>query len=119
MIDPKELRLGNFVCYRSDISGQEKEIEVEWTFFAEDFWTKNSRPIPLSPEWLEKFGAIFPHHDFRCQIGELCFYWNPNGALFLNESGWNESISNYPIDAVHKIQNLYHSVTGKELELNP
>jgi len=38
-------------------------------------------PIELSPEWLDRMGAIFPHKDFRCQIGMLCFYWNPNASL--------------------------------------
>lgn len=75
--------------------------------------------IPITPDWLNKFGAIFPYQDFRCQMGELCFYWNPNGALFLNDSGYNESITDYPINQVHQLQNLYFALTGSELTIKP
>lgn len=116
-----ELRVGNlFELFRTNGSPDEWRIcEIQpdhvCTCSSNPEWF---RPIPLTPEWLEKFGAIYPHKDRRCQIGELCFFWS-NKALFLNESGWNESITDYPIDQVHKLQNVYYSLTGQELELKP
>jgi len=121
-IDPHSLRIGNLVMSAGQVSevqvinGIEKAFDQVYLEREEDFeWTEFSRiePIDLTHEWLQRIGAIFPHHDFRCQISNLCFYWNPNGGLFLNDSGWNETISDEPIRYLHTLQNLIHALTGK------
>lgn len=73
--------------------------------------------IPIDNYWLEKAGAIYPYKDFRCQIGNLCFYYNISGALFLNDSGYNEAISDVPIKYIHQLQNIYSSITGEDLDI--
>lgn len=114
MIHAKDLRTSNLIYRLGNVS------EVDWSTiklcaqrnkqFNEDW-----KPIPLTPEWLERFGAIFPYGDHRGQIGNSCFMYNENGLNF-TDSGWNEAVS-YPIKMVHKFQNAFYSLEEKELNI--
>ena len=83
-------------------------------------------PIPLTEEWLLKFG-FHKHH------GE---YYNETIAIW--EKGYLWYFSIYPLEdmedelpdmsahrtghyvkCVHQLQNLYHALTGEELNLKP
>lgn len=63
-------------------------------------------PIPLTTEWLEKFG--FEKHKDHYQLGKF---------IYNIHTGWwyrGRKIINYPI-YVHQLQNLFHALTGEEL----
>jgi hypothetical protein len=123
---PEELRIGNWVSvfsehYRinqilpdsiihnyefEDISHGFEEVDIE-----------NVEPIPLSEEWLLKFG--FEKHERNP-------FWFRKGNLMIgligvvemqSELGSTVRISSR-VDSVHQLQNLVHSVTGEELILN-
>ena len=69
-------------------------------------------PIPLTEEWLLKFG-------FEWKIQHQGFH---NGAFKIEEEykkGYRFYIGNEKISIqyVHQLQNLYHALTGKELEI--
>lgn len=75
---------------------------------------KNTDPIPLTPEILEKSGFIHEVHDdtsyyknselWFCHIGED---WHlANGAQTFK-----------PFQHLHQLQNLYYALTGKELDI--
>jgi len=82
-------------------------------------------PIPLTEEWLEKFGF---ERDEEKRHGEC--YWvhggftNPQAPLFyyvdmflsahLGFPGWK----NIKIKYVHHLQNLYFALTGEELQID-
>lgn len=121
MIPQNELRVGNYVKVEGHPDGyaQIDHFSEEYAYFKighDNF--KFMEPIPLTPEWLIRFGSIFPYEDNRVQIGILCFYWNGK-KLYLNESGWQEEIGEYPIATVHHLQNLSFYLTGEELTLKP
>lgn len=110
-----ELRIGNFVFFKSDITGQEKVMEINWQFFAEDFWIKDSRPIPLTEEWLLKFGFeklkfsipnAFDNRKIRIKEDKRGFWISAAYNFILLKS-------------VHQLQNLYFALTGEELIYNP
>jgi len=73
-------------------------------------------PIPLTEEWLLKFGfenlSLTPKFD-----GSKCnftFYWEVD-EIVLREN--YEDIFITRISYVHQLQNLYFALTGEELEI--
>jgi hypothetical protein len=111
MIQANELRIGNFVEYRCyDELATPKE---EWVLNPIDiddliylFETPNPtdyRPIPLTKEWMRKFK--FPSND------PILLYNSDGDAVYLSDFDH--------IKYLHQLQNLYHSLTGEELTLNP
>lgn len=102
-----ELRIGNYVF---DNLGGILKIKV----VSEDSYLIHIKPIPLSEEWLLKFGFE------NCING----WWSRNELLNvkLKEDGTeiylhgsDTNLANYPIDYVHQLQNLYFALTGLEL----
>lgn len=136
-----ELRLGNYV----DITRMVGEVRIPTgrTFktvgvsmfnsslvaatvnpATEEHWPNYANthiePIPLTEDWLEKFGAK--------SVGKLHPSWRLNGFYIeeaLLKDGYNfrqilnkeESLMLRKIKYVHTLQNLYFSLTGKELEV--
>ena len=110
MIKPEELRIGNLVEEPKGHTHKICNLSVD---------SKRDRyGIPLTDEWLVKFG--FERFGFVMKLGRLelnaasrdikqdqlrGFFYYPKGAeAFL-------------VEHVHQIQNLYYSLTGTELEL--
>ena len=102
-----ELRIGNYVNWidgkiqeitGKDIHWKEKNDNTELSPF--DF-----APIPLTEEWLLKFG-------FRESNKYLFKY-----KLGLKKRGDNYFYDNISIKHVHQLQNLYFALTGEELTL--
>jgi hypothetical protein len=106
MIKANELRLGNLVY--PDMSYPEP-IKV----CAKDFEdTLHLNPIPLTEEWLLKFGFVeidtFDDHCYylqKCDLG-LDRSFQPYGIGFITE-----------LKHVHQLQNLYFALTGEELKI--
>jgi len=123
-----ELRIGNLVY-----NGFKEVITVNSIRDAgvSGYSIETIKPIPLNEEWLLKFG--FEGHDYTCP---------ENGTLFKNDTftldiddysqlvvqkdfsfGISDlhgegdvAFSNDILDSVHRLQNLYHALTGKELK---
>ena len=85
-------------------------------------------PIPLTEEWLEKFGFGYNDEDERKakRIGKS---WNPsfgwhtlflmehdNGYWFIVESTGRKAQNLGTIKYVHQAQNLFFALTGEELK---
>jgi len=74
---------------------------------------KQLKPIPLTEEWLLRFGFEkdankYSLSDFRFHIEEPC---NFNGLLFCD--GFR--VITEKIQYVHQLQNLYYALTTQEL----
>lgn len=130
MIEAKELMIGNYVScpdfkikfgivgimpysYKNHYDeGVAVKVDNEYinTYILE--------PIPLTEAWLEKFGFrkeeehiwLFPENDSFRLWG---FAWDVEHFTF---NDWTE-ISTPTIRHVHKLQNLYFSLTGKHLNI--
>ena len=132
-----ELRIGNYV----ELLGNTTEIEcisklpmrntMYWLKCKDYIDTKiiHFKPIPLTEEWLLKFG--FEYTNECDEIKELVFkisdwlkfYFNnednyKSGCLFVGIEETDIGSSNAVfIESVHQLQNLYFALTGKELSL--
>ena len=70
-------------------------------------------PIPLTEEWLLKFG--FFEDNTYLNIGEVRYYIGEFGTYLDEQVWWNEEIISDHIKHVHQLQNLYHALTNEEL----
>lgn len=106
-----ELRIGNLV----QIDGLKSPIPVSIIDTTETSIDTKAKPIPLTEEWLLKFGAIKSQH---------C--WLINDKIELShttteeyyEFEWQSPLLDWEIIAikyVHELQNLYFALTGEEL----
>jgi len=112
-----EFRIGNLVnqiIYHS-FYNEEKVIEIEWQelmLISRDNSNKY-HPIPLTEEWLVKFGLTRSETDnkrfFMCGVD---IYFFSTDKIIFNPSSSVLSIS---LKHVHQLQNLYFALTGIEL----
>jgi len=102
----EDLRIGNLVY--PDMSYPEPV-----TVCAKDFEdTTYLKPIPLTEEWLLKFGFVeHPLDWYRLKDFSICL--KENGRCTVCCSGGIFHIYAY----IHQLQNLHHALTGEELTI--
>jgi len=107
-----ELRIGNLV---KNQSGELKDIPIgePVAITADSFmWAEFYVPIELTPEWLERMDL---------QIGGYGVSFDIDGGYLYNETSLSGALCNRmnfsQIQYVHQLQNLFFSLTGKELEI--
>ena len=107
----KELRIGNLY----DHSGRVKKVTpivIEALFESERFWCK---AIPLTEEWLLKFGFIGQPCGYTKDKLSVCLKGSDSfhkaGRTYYNSWAILEKQPTY----VHQLQNLYFALTNKEL----
>jgi hypothetical protein len=127
---PQELRIGNFVY---DNLGGILKIKA----ISEDSDLSHIKGIPLSPDWLTKFGfseeqnTSMPYHenywsvqvdlDSRLAVSFANFRKDYGVYVEYTDSPFPEDeCKKYPIafgiKYVHQLQNLFFSLTGYELK---
>jgi hypothetical protein len=137
-MDAKELRIGNLVneevlgnCIVSDICEHVVMVKVENVELNRSIGTVkytlnygSIKPIPLTKDWLSKFG--FKKHKIlgSYNIGQFRFHTQ---RPFGNEKQFNLTTELYycerailvsgGVKEVHQIQNLYFALTNKELTI--
>jgi hypothetical protein len=140
---PEELRIGNIVLY-DHIVIPPNFITANPVILTIDAFDKSNfdpfckfAPIPLTPEWLDKFG--FEKHPYKKNGGQECVIWkkgidqqnknHPNEYFIIENVSSEEPplwcielqgpsgfvIITIQIQYVHQLQNLYYALTGKEL----
>jgi hypothetical protein len=132
MIDPKDLRIGNWVYPNDENATPYPVLEILTDKFlcyrannrypsdrGDYVKLSDSEPIPLTPEILEKCGFV---EESKC-------WWEKDGFQIL--LGYTEEFGDffhYTSDHVvlstaykylHQLQNLYFALTGEELKYNP
>lgn len=117
-----ELRIGNYV-YINGVCNQVSEIHTKLLKFLSNntLWNiKQSKPIPLTEEWLVKFG--FKTNQYK---DEFTLFHN-NYEYLLDCAYTDEGVFNFVVDStcmdidvkyVHQLQNLYFALTKEELEI--
>lgn len=120
MIQPQELRIGNYVEYRiQDELDERKEwwelsiIDSTDLQILENVIDSDYRPIELTEEILLKFGFFkklgnYELENFRFHISQPM---NFDGFVFCE----GYSVITDKIQFVHQLQNLYFALTGEEL----
>tara|TARA_R110000796_G_C14364505_1_gene413233 strand:+ start:311 stop:688 length:378 start_codon:yes stop_codon:yes gene_type:complete len=121
----KELRLDNLIRHIA-LGDNVKVSQVTKYFISADGITFNLEefePIPLTKEWLLKFGFEYKESDIYIIItGKFIIAVGSDGSYGLcnNKDSWDrgESFNNREIlNHVHQLQNLYFALTGEELEI--
>ena len=136
-----ELRVGNLVSYHENISvvhgitdpdyGNGIHIHYEHTCIGCD--EKLIEPIPLTEEWLFKFGfekkPDMRYYSRNSQVNSwllikddlvIQMYKNYNGVIDFRFNYPSADPSNFKsmgIRFVHQLQNLYFALTGEELTI--
>jgi len=119
-----DFRIGNLV---EDENGF---YQIDDEHLGEEYFnTLQCWGIPLTEDWLEKFGLIkkylenqFEEGGFDLkEDGSKWYYWVDSGVFNLeiqtNGEIWFEIYSCYKhIKYVHELQNLYFCLTGNELQ---
>jgi hypothetical protein len=106
-----ELRIGNLV----KIAGSNYEIEVlnvTGSIFLSSMGAQDIKkvtPIPLTEEWLLKFG--FEKDNNFTWIGVGINIMQREGGFYI----WLGA--DLLLTTVHQLQNLYHALTGNELTI--
>ena len=117
-----ELRIGNWVKWNYEESSDGNAYPVEYGYELDDI--KNNpnivKPIPLTEEWLEKFGF----EQMKLYTGDNCFVKEKfcvlcDGQLKnydLRLTFDSDQTIRIKLDYVHSLQNLYFALTGEELQ---
>ena len=122
-MEAKELRINNWIYFPFHqenvkvvgiyLNGEEVrsiQVETKGTILGEPL-LKQYEPIPLTEEWLLKFGEM--------SIGDYQIYFNiednhlyeDDDFSLCNKISWNK------IKYVHQLQNLYFALTQEELTI--
>lgn len=138
-IRAEELRIGNLVQHEigvctvnmlrgQDIGLYDEALELLGTTL------KRVSGIPLTEEWLVRFGFSLIETDIPFERPKMKYWVNDGICLFFNESppdntwlvgfadcyfGKYSVVTTDWIYYVHTIQNIYHATKGRELTLSP
>jgi len=119
MIQPQELRLNNLVLYKDEVSIVKGVLQTSVDLLVNPCirFTKlallpNIHPIPLTEEWLIKLGlhevlGVYAVYGIEITLKLVDGYWD---VYF---KGKYVTV----IKHVHRLQNLFYSITGHELTL--
>lgn len=114
--DPKGENIGHTVC-------QVKAIGIENIHTSEKIGRNgiikglydNLEPIPLTEEWLLKFG-FEKETSHVSESHPWCDYVKEDVVISLPYYEFNFESSAIEIKSVHQLQNLHFALTGKELQ---
>lgn len=135
-MNANELRIGNLFdlpvrCKNEVAEYLEKQLDTEYfpvcaiekdqlrLFIDEEleFYYSDLIPIPLTEEWLLKFGFIWSEsHGLWILKSSGSFNLCENSGYY-KLSFYNNLIGEQ-FNSVHQLQNLYFALTEKELEIN-
>lgn len=109
-MEANELRIGNWVDYNDRV------YQVDSGTFIDNS-INNCMPIPLTEEWLIKFGfELFKDKTYTIERDDK---WKTKFSIWHNEENkcFCIAVQNflYGFEYVHTLQNLYFALTGEEL----
>lgn len=124
----QELRIGNII--RHNVKDPESKTGFcepnEEAISQDDMWyfvgssgLDEAEPIPLTREWLAKFGLFKYNNAWVFEIPEERQYLGGFSIFDYNDLlAYNSAdMINPPLEFVHQLQNLYFALTGEELTL--
>ncbi len=131
-MEAKELRIGNIVSYNNKAIKVNNILDfaINMTFHSisgdrdEEILIEEIEPIPLTEEILLKIGFEKSFNVGCSEKDHNVYYWSGKISLTidLELSSGNYNYDSTPVDGaeplkyVHQLQNLYHALTGEELD---
>ena len=128
-MNANELRIGNYIERHNKVTGVKDVVQVgggtpllafEW------MTTLKFNPIPLTEEWLLKFGFEFRNNNkqygwFLKVSKNRVLAWCHSKEIGLEfdteDYDYNNTLFDFHCQYVHQLQNLYFALTGEELTL--
>lgn len=113
-----ELRIGNWVEVKTLKSWIQEQVSCgKYLDVMNNEPNCDARPIPLDETWLERFGfeKDKKFDAWRFNGYEVAFWSSGAVSLESKDMPDYEIVSN--LKYVHSLQNLYHALTGEELEI--
>jgi hypothetical protein len=109
-MDVTELRIGNLF---QTIGTETRKVTIEQLVRIKRM-PNLYNPIPLTEEWLLKFGFLKEgEHGVCIAYGEWEIITENKTYFMVHESSKGFVL---PLFEVHQLQNLYHALTGEELK---
>tara|TARA_R110000850_G_scaffold27360_2_gene77375 strand:- start:54 stop:419 length:366 start_codon:yes stop_codon:yes gene_type:complete len=117
-MEAKELRIGNWIKYNFKMQGW-NDVQVcandfHNGFRDDKFVSMNYKPIPLTEEWLLKFGFEKPYFSWMCDKFHLT-EWDEYPLHWIVSFNKNNAVIVLKLKHVHQLQNLYFALTNEEL----
>jgi hypothetical protein len=117
-MNSRELRIGNFLNYDTG-EGVELAVidwqDLKWISENDKSFNKAHSPIPLTEEWLLRFGF-----EKNYKFG---LYYKGGHAIDIHREGNAEFYTGEVggwfvfVEHIHQLQNLYFALTGEELTI--
>ena len=109
-MEANELRIGNWV----DLDKEEIAIDLEYFYWEIEGngVLECTEPIPLTEDWLLKFGFEKKYNEYY--LGDIIICEEINDFKF----GYDFYEDILELKHVHQLQNLYYALTEKELIYN-
>ena len=114
----EHLRIGNWVLHEPKNARAETQVDahdLENLQFYHDKYGNEYQPIPLTEEWLERFGIMqntwFEDRSYMIKE-DRGFGWD----IYVQNAANTKKISFAYFKHVHQLQNLYFALTGEELQ---
>tara|TARA_R100000655_G_scaffold7322_2_gene19795 strand:+ start:401 stop:769 length:369 start_codon:yes stop_codon:yes gene_type:complete len=120
-MEANELRIGNYVydgekelCKIWAVHKDRLTVEIpnDNTTFLGRYKIEYAKPIPLTKDWLLKFGFEAGFNG-EYEILPFLYIWKPSPST----KSFSVSPSTLEIKYVHQLQNLYFALTGEELKI--
>lgn len=131
MIEPKELRIGNWVNVITkdnpvQIDGIKRQKVKDGYYYSvlidgEYYLPENLNGIPLTPKILEKCGFENKHAEYceHYKKDKILIEIIPDGTYQARlEYDSSHSLWLIELASLHQLQNLYLDLTGEEIEIN-
>jgi len=126
-IQAQDLRIGNWV---KNNFGDELQVTHISKDLISGYLLESVSPIPLTKEWLFKFGFKYNYfedrdgdiisNDYVLSLGgysELSIENDFSFGIWSKTSDETVCFDNDIVESVHRLQNIYHALTGEELKL--
>jgi hypothetical protein len=115
VIQLNELRIKNFVSTPTGIKQIEYFVKDICNFENREAWSCDAiKPIPLTDEWLLRFGKKANKDD---SFGGFIIYYSNGNGMRIKNNEWSTQHLSVKLEFVHQLQNLYYSLTQEELTL--
>lgn len=121
--DKYQIHCVNSIRLQSELSGSWPVVGMENYVF---YYPDDLKPIPLSKEWLCKFGFTEIEEwesgtgkNYYRKDKKLVIAVSPRHGISISTIPQYSSYAiTYMIDHVHELQNIYKDLTGDEIECN-